>query len=120
MFRSSRYQNLPNNAYEWNRMQGYRHPTDNHYKTVRNINYRHISISNATEFPIGVLIYNGESGILVEDIKPQFVLQPNQSRDLAVNEHTNLLDQGTQYIRMFVGGTKRDIPLHFVAIRMNL
>lgn len=84
---------------DWNKVQGYTDATDEHQLIRRNINYRYVSIENATKANIGFSI---EKSMTVKS-QPRFVLPPKGIKDLAVNEYNNTYDYGIQYIRLFDG-----------------
>lgn len=75
-----------NNVYDWNSLQGYSFPGEESFHTQRNINFRHISVENATDKPIGISIASYETLNKTLTTKPQFYLSPGESKDLAINE----------------------------------
>ena len=80
---------------DWNQVQGTTGVEDDLWKIRNSINERHISIENSSQtHPIGVAIQTYYLLSPTEVPKLQFVLRPNQIKDIAINSHGSEL----QYI----------------------
>ncbi len=71
-----------NNVLDWNKLQNYTNVYDSHNQAQNNINFRRISIENATSHTLAIFISDKLTG---DKLKPQFFLRPKESQAVAVN-----------------------------------
>lgn len=80
---------------DWNKVQGTTGVEDDLWKIRNDINVRHVSIENSSQNrSIGVAIQTYYILSLSEVPKIQFVLRPNEIKDISINSHNEEL----QYI----------------------
>lgn len=82
---------------DWDKAQGFTHPTDEHIQIRRDINIRRVSLENSSLRPIGIGITSYFGDPLP---KAQFYLAPGEVRSIGINsigspmQYINLLDPG--------------------------
>jgi hypothetical protein len=96
----------PSNAYnivrDWNKLQGFTHPSDEHIQIRRDIDTRRISVENSSERSISISIMPYYQGPLPV---AQFTLIGGEIKNVGVN----LPDGPMQYIHILDPKTKKPV-----------